>query len=72
MSRFPIIYYFPLFLCKNFSKRRNFFKKSGKFSAAAAEGRKKLKISSSRRRERHRLTHLFVVQKTMGDAIKAQ
>jgi hypothetical protein len=30
------------------------------FLAAAAEGRKKLKISSRRRRERHRLTPLCV------------
>jgi hypothetical protein len=39
------------------------------FLAAAAEGRKKLKISSRRRRERHRLTPLVQVNCMMEKAL---
>jgi hypothetical protein len=65
------------FLCENFSKLRNFFKRKKlefssrrrrlpkSFLAAAAKGRKKLKIFSRRRRERRRLTPLLVPSPTV-------
>jgi hypothetical protein len=56
MSRFSIII-FSFFYPKISRNEEIFSKNSGKFSVAAAENQK---VSSRRRRERHRLTPLII------------